>query len=382
MHRAVCPVLVIVYLLVPCCFALADGGMFPVFAGSAASSDQRAVLAFDGGRETLVLQTAYEGDGTDFAWVIPVPVQVGPGDVATADPRIFDDLYELTEPRAYQGAGGGGVFGCGGSGGGTSRSVRLWQTFHVDGYDVAVLSAGESSDLADWLDQNGYTFPVGQQAALDYYAGKSLFFVAAKLSPTGSGGGDEARPLRLSFDTPEPVFPMRISSATSSGEVEVLLYVIARHRVTSSNYATQAVQFSALYRGGDFGAYYEQQFRQSLAQVGAGSLLVEFAGILPSYMASAHAADLGLGSGTYYVTRLRSYLQPHEMKEDIVLAEAPNDDPFEVRIASAAPANARVCLARLGTILLIATVLGLVSGGRKGIIRGLLAAGLVALALL
>jgi hypothetical protein len=381
-HRAVCPVLVIVYLFVPCRPALADGGMFPVFAGSAASSDQRAVLAFDGGRETLILQTAYEGDGTDFAWVIPVPVEVGQGDVGTADPRIFDDLYELTEPRAYQGSGGGGLLGCGSSGGGALRSVQIWHTFQVDGYDVAVLSAGESSDLADWLDQNGYAFPVGQQAALDYYVSKSWFFVAAKLSPAGSGGGDEARPLRLSFDAPEPVFPMRISSATSSGEVEVLLYVIARHRVTSSNYDTEAVQLTALYRGGDFGAYYDQQFRQSLAEAGAGSLLVEYAGILPSYMASTHAADLGLGSGGYYVTRFRSYLQPHHMTEDIVLAEAPNDDPFEVRVASAAPADARVRLVRLGMILVIGTMLGVVVRGRDGLMRGLLAAGLVALALL
>ena len=382
MHRAVCPALVIVYLLLPCRSAPADGGMFPVFAGSAASSDQRAVLTFDGGRETLVLQTAYDGDGTDFAWVIPVPVQLGPGDIGTADPRIFDDLYQLTEPRAYQGGGGGGLFGCGRSGGGALTSVRVWHVLEVDGYDVAVLSAGESSDLADWLDQNGYAFPVGQQAALDYYVGKSWVFVATKLSPAGSGGGDEARPLRLSFDTAEPVFPMRISSTTSTGEVEVLLYVIAGHRVTSTNYATQAVQLSALYRDGDFGAYYEQQFRESLAQAGAGSLLVEYAGILPSYMASTHAADLGLGSGTYYVTRLRSYLQPHHMTEDILLAEAPNDDPFEVRVASAASGDARVRLARLGAILVIATALGLACGGRDGLIRGLLAACLIALALL
>ncbi|MFQ5811238.1 MAG: DUF2330 domain-containing protein [Armatimonadota bacterium] len=361
--------------------AQSDGGMFPVLAGSGASADQRAVVAFDGSRETLILQTAYQGDGSDFAWVIPVPEQLAAGDIGTADPLIFDDLYDLTEPRA-RGGGGRGLLGCGSAGGQRLASVRVWETLHVDGYEVAILSAAESADLEAWLNQNGYAFPSGHQDALNYYVGKSWFFVAARMSPDASGQAGEARPLRLRFDAAEPVYPMRISAASSDSEVEVLRYVIAAHRVTSANYVAEAVRLNALYRGGDFGAYYEGQFRESLTRAGPGSLLVEYAGELPRYVASAYASDLGLGSGTHHVTRLRSYLQPHHMAEDIFFEDASSDEPFEVRVASAASPEVRVRLAHAGVLLCLAAMLGLASGNRRGLVRALLGSALIALLLL
>lgn len=377
--------------------AWCDGGMFPTFAGSGASADQRAVLTFDGGRETLILQTAYEGDGSDFAWVIPVPEHVTAGDIGTADPAIFDDLYYLTEPWTYYGArGGGGILGCSSGGQRRLTSVRVWETMRVDDYQIAILSAGESADLADWLNQNGYAFPAGHQGELDYYVGKSWFFVAVRIGPAASdyggappppiGGGnrpDHLRPLRLRFDTSAPVYPMRISAASSDGEVEVLLYIIAPHRVDSGNYNTAEVALTAAFRGGDFGAYYDEQFRESLAHVGAGSLLVEYAGGLPGHIASAHATDLGLGPGTYYVTRLRSYLWPGEMHEDVHLADAPNDDDFEVHAHVAAATGGNTTrLAAVGLLFALAAVFGLTSGSRDTLMRALLAAVILALLLI
>ena len=398
MRHAIRGGLLMACLCAPTQAAWADGGMFPVFAGSGESADQRAVVVFDGGRETLILQTAYEGDGSDFAWVIPVPEQLGASDIGTADPRLFDDLYYLTEPRGYAYGGGAGAgCGCGGSSGSgpPSMSVRVWETLRVDDYEVAILSAGDSSDLAAWLNGNGYAFPAGHEDELDYYVAKSWFFVAVKMSPArdddnapsppGLGGenrGEEARPLRLRFDTPEPVYPMRISAATTNDDAEVLLYVIGPHRVTSRNYNTEHVRLTALFRGGDFGAYYDEQFRESLAGAGAGSLLVEYAGTLPDYIASTHAGDLGLGAGTYYVTRLRSYLQPYEMQEDIALIDAPDDDDFQVQVA-VAPAfdESRIRLAAAGSLFALAAVFGLASGRRDALVRALLAAAVMALLL-
>ncbi len=397
MHHAIRGWLLVACLCAPTQAAWADGGMFPVFAGSGESADQRAVVVFDGARETLILQTAYEGDGSDFAWVIPVPEQLGASDIGTADPRLFDDLYYLTEPRGYAYGNAGGGCGCGGgaAGGQPLVPVRVWETLHVDNYQLAILSASDSSDLAAWLNGNGYAFPAGHEDELDYYVGKSWFFVAVKMSPgQGHSGappppgvgddlpGEEMRPLLLRFNIPEPVYPMRISAASSSGEVELLLYVIARHRVTSRNYNTEQVRLSALFREGDFGAYYDEQFRESLAGAGAGSLLVEYVGTLPGYITSTHAADLGLGAGTYYVTRLRSYLQPYDMQEDIALIDAPDDDDFQVQVA-VAPAfdESRIRLAAAGSLFALAAVFGLASGRRDVLVRALLAAAVMALLL-
>ncbi len=389
-------------LLVACLLGMgqvawADGGMFPTFAGSAASADQRAVVVFDSGRETLILQTTYEGDSANFAWVIPTPVRVMAGDIATADASIFDDLYYLTEPHVWgpYGYNGGLIVGCGG-GARTQQfgSVNVWDTLHVDDYEVAILSAGESSDLVTWLNNNGYAYPAGHQGELDYYVGKAWFFVAAKINPArrqdgnpvdppglgdGQYEGDEMDPLRLRFDTPEPVFPLRISAASSKAEVEVLLYVIHRHRVISHNFNTQEVKLSSPFKGGDFAEYYEREFRNSLAEAGAGSLLVEYAGELPRYLANAHATDLGVGEGTFYLTRLRTYLQPDEMQEDVGLAQAPSDESFEVWVATASLGDGRVRLAVVGLLLVLGCVLGIASGDRDKLIRALLAAAVIAL---
>ncbi len=402
MRHANCRILLAAFLVVLVQIAWADGGMFPwLSAGSAASVDQRAIVVFDDGRETLILQTAYEGDGSDFAWVIPIPTLLGSGDISTCDAAVFDELYYLTEPSAY---GGGhsaqALCGCGGGGseGQEFRSVRVWDTFQVDDYELAILSATESEDLEAWLNDNGYAFPPGHQAELDHYVGAEWFFVAVKISPSvtqdrsdddlppdvGGGYGEEGqemRPLRLCFATPEPVYPMRISAVSTRDEVEVLLYVIARYRVTATNYNTQEVALTSEFSGDDFPAYYEQQFRSTLAQAGAGSLLVEYAGPLGAYLTDRYGAELGLGPGTFYVTRLRTYLRPEHMQQDVLLAQAASDDRFDIRIA-AAPDALRPRLAGVGLLFLAAATLGLVSGDRRALLRLLLLAAIIGVLIL
>src|SRR5206468_3677415 len=39
----------------------------------ARTPDQRALLAFDGKQETLVIETTVQGEGRDFAWIVPLP---------------------------------------------------------------------------------------------------------------------------------------------------------------------------------------------------------------------------------------------------------------------------------------------------------------------
>ncbi len=390
-------------LLVVCLLALAqrvgaDGGFFPQFAGSAESADQRAIVVYDGARETLVLQTAYEGDSSDFAWVIPVPALLSSEDIGTIAADIFNDLYYLTEPAAYgyYGYRAQGLCGCS-SGGESQRfgSVKVWETLQVDDYEVTTLSTEDSSDLEAWLNANGYAFPSGHQDELDYYVDKSWFFVAAKINPAagdkgnaeagppGFGGGDreegeEMRPLRLSFTTPEPTYPLRISEVSSQGEVEVLLYVIAHHRITPTNYNCAEVQLTSAFRGGDFPAYYEEQFRSSLARAGAGSLLVEYAGMLPTYLVNAHGADLGVDGDKFYITRLRSYLTPDDMPEDVIMTQAATDDEFAIRVAAVQPVHTNMRLAGVGLLFVLAAASGLASDNWRNLARFLLLAAVIA----
>ncbi len=374
-----------------------DGGFFGELAESAVTVDQRGIVVFDGARETLIIQTAYDGDATDFAWVIPVPTLVGAGDIGTVEPNIFEDLYYLTEPSAYVYAGRA-ITGCGGGSrqGQDERTVRVWTQLQVDGYDLVVLSATESADLHNWLNDNGYAFPAGHEDALAHYVNKAWFFVAAKINPNadqnplgddppsepdGSYGGgrqDQMRPLRISFPTTDPVYPMRISQVSTKARAEILLYVIARHRVISTNYNTDQVKLTSDFRGGDFPEYYEQQFRGNLQRAGAGSLMVEYAGPISKYWLAPYQEHLGIAGDDFFLTRLRTYLHPDQMQQDIVLAQAATDDRFAIQIDMLAyRSNLRI--ARGAILFILALAVGITSRRRRRFLGAPLLIAIIAL---
>src|SRR5580658_2991101 len=62
------------------CFLIAPSGAYgdgciilPTALAKAQVPDQRALIRFDHGTETLVIDTAFKGDGTNFAWIVPTP---------------------------------------------------------------------------------------------------------------------------------------------------------------------------------------------------------------------------------------------------------------------------------------------------------------------
>jgi len=332
------------FLVTPATLSLADGGFIPVFEGVANTADQRAVIIDRGDAETIVLQTAYEGDASDFAWVIPLPVLISAQQaIATADPAVFDALDEMTAPRYLGGRyEATGLCGCSGSEGGAraDAGVTVWETLRVDGYDVAVLSAQQSSDLGAWLSANGYGLPAGSDATLQYYVDRQWYFVALKIAPTPrgnvgggppGGAGQDLRPVALTFDTAQLVFPLRISRVSTRNRAEVLLYVIATHRAEGDNYATAEVQTPARWAGQDFPATYDRWLEDTLSDAGGRALVVEYAGWAPDYLFGGSAfAGLGLAGDTWYVTRLRTRLTPAQMNADIMLTAAASDEAFDV----------------------------------------------------
>ena len=78
--------------------ALADGKVFPPHAEAVdvRIPDQRALLWWSNGVERLVIETRFTGQGTNFAWVVPLPSapRVEPG-----TPGLFPTLLHLLRPQ-------------------------------------------------------------------------------------------------------------------------------------------------------------------------------------------------------------------------------------------------------------------------------------------
>jgi hypothetical protein len=84
------------FLLMPL-YTLGDGGFIPTASfASVQIPDQQALIQFENGAETLVVDTAFKGEGTNFAWIVPVP------SVPTVEPAttgLFTTLQTLFQAK-------------------------------------------------------------------------------------------------------------------------------------------------------------------------------------------------------------------------------------------------------------------------------------------
>ncbi len=220
--------------------AIADGG----FVGRSLSIWEPAQAACilwdeDAGRQELILQVAYEFYGVpeEFAWIVPLP---GPPTLGAVTETPFPAFYELTKLRTRK------------------RRVECLTTSQVMSdamaptdveviaeetvgiYETLVIAASDAGALLDSLSSWGFLHSENEQfveETLQFYVDKSWYFVAMRTDSIPGDPGEHGHhrgvldPIRLSFDTDEPVYPMRISQLSSMSRSKVDLFVVAAHRM-------------------------------------------------------------------------------------------------------------------------------------------------------
>ena len=254
--RILCVISVAVVLSL--CFsapALADGGLFGKEGRDISEPEQKAVIFFHAGMEELVLSVRYDGASEDFAWLVPTPDVPG---VEESDTNLFWLMSELApslqtwgEDGRHKGTMNGGIEG----------GVDVIDELTVGAFDLTVLRADNSGDLRSWLEERGFAYDEEAEQVLDVYIERDWCFTAMRINPSfedpdygyidyelSEGTID---PLRFTFETPEPVYPLLISSL-NPGVTEVLLYVLGPeayvNRSMELEYAErwQPVQIAAL----------------------------------------------------------------------------------------------------------------------------------------
>lgn len=77
--------------------ALADGMVFPeVYYAKVEIPDQQALIHYSDGIERLVIETSFLGEGTNFAWVVPLP---STPEVKPVSQSFFANLQQAFQPR-------------------------------------------------------------------------------------------------------------------------------------------------------------------------------------------------------------------------------------------------------------------------------------------
>lgn len=170
------------------------------------------------------------------AFVMPVPSQA---EFALAEPEIFDELDALTRPLQREKVIDTGIEifnpftddADGGAGGAPEGATVLSQTT-IGPYDVVQLTGESVAPVQDWLAANGFALDPALGNGLGAYLAEGWAVVAVKLTADAAAGTDLAGalpPMRISFATDAPVYPMRLSAAAQQ-EQRLRLYVLAGHR--------------------------------------------------------------------------------------------------------------------------------------------------------
>jgi hypothetical protein len=247
-------------------------------------------------RQTASRTPISEEDVASAAWVVPVPSRP---EVRVASPRWFTYLSELTKPEIKTEVIDVQEMVVGKEIEKGVEAVELLSREQVGAYDVSVLSANEPGALLEWLNDHGYVFPEEGGPILDTYVNEGgWYFVAARVLPGEHAylEGD-VQPLWFSFDAERPVYPMRLTSLVEQHEIDVLIYVLAEHRMQIR----------------------EARFR------------TEFAGELRLSSWPDEDPDLKhlLTHRPYYVTKLRAVaFDPARDAEDLHLVRAASDEPY------------------------------------------------------
>jgi len=329
---------------------LADGG-FILPQGAAADlaqTRQEVLLAIHddnaGGaaQVTYVLGTSYTGGPAEFAWVLPVPTT--PTNVTAHETGgLFDSLDNMTEPTfiitglSTQGRGLACI-ACGptvGSMGQEGTLVVVEARGQAGIFEWAALTSTGSNALLNWLNQNSFNVPAEAANVLDRYIQQGMHFLALRVREpdqvTGSGDGAiEIPPIQFTCQTTRRFYPMAISQISAAEETEVVVYVLAGHRVQAANVANGLIDPEALRYDAASPSLsnYESLFTQTIAGLGGVALITEYVGRVWTDDLSAPwfwpAAPAGLPLGMF-LTRLRTVIARDRMTLDFEFQDAADD---------------------------------------------------------
>jgi MYXO-CTERM domain-containing protein len=333
------------------------------------------VLMRDGTRTVLSMANNYQGPPEDFAMVIPVPVVLGKKDVKILPAELFDRVDKLAAPRLVE---YWEVDPCNarevlqrrldekwiqveGSPRRSARDlgVRVEAEFEVGEYQIAILSAQESTGLDTWLRQENYNIPDGAQALLEpYVQGGSKFFVAkvdSKKVKFDAQGQAMLSPLRFHYDSKEFSLPVRLGLINAQGAQDLLVHILARSvRYELANYDNVAIPTNLDVKNEvreRFGQFYASLFDHTLANnpkavvteyswaagscdpcpepaLTLGELVTLGADVLPTYQQAFSGGQVPSEyewsvPNEFVLTRLHARYDSRSLGEDLVFQAAP-----------------------------------------------------------
>ena len=246
----------------------------------------QVILVRDGNRTVIGMRNDFQGDLSEFALVVPVPVVLQKNQIHVGDPKIFEriDAYSaprLAEyfdtnpceldrlPRAAMAMNSPmGALAKKEAQRDKALGVTVEARYTIGEYDIAILSATESNGLEKWLRQSGYNIPPKASKALQPYIRQNLKFFVAKvnLAEQAKTGFSYLRPLQFAFESERFMLPVRLGMLNARGPQDLVIYALTRNgRVETTNYRTAKLPANVelpTYTRGEFAQVYQALFAE------------------------------------------------------------------------------------------------------------------------
>lgn len=259
----------------------------------------KVAIMRDDDRTVLSMANDYQGELTEFALVVPVPVVLKEEQIHVTDNAILDHLDAYTAPRLVEyfdedpcvmydrgvamAAPMADEIIVTGSRREKSLGVTIEAQYTVGEYDILILSAKESGGLATWLKENGYKLPVGAEETLASYIkqGTKFFVARVNLEEQAKTGLKYLRPLQIAFESPKFMLPIRLGTVNADGKQELFIFTLSRKgRVETTNYRTVKLPSDTnvpLFVKDEFGDFYKSMFATSVKRENENAVFLEYA---------------------------------------------------------------------------------------------------------
>jgi hypothetical protein len=249
-------------------------------------------------KTVMTMANDFKGDPKEFAIVIPVPTFLERGQIQVGDRAVLDHLDAYSSPRLveyFDGDPCNRVVAESAIAAGAPRAVALQKgradalgvtieaKYTVGEYDILILSAKESGGLETWLRQNGYKVPYGASAVLGSYLKQGMRFFVAKvnLKEQARLGFTMLRPIRVAYESPKFMLPIRLGMVNADGPQELFVYALTRQgRVETTNYRTSKLPTGMtipLYVKETFGDFYKSMFSEQTKKEDMRAVFTEYA---------------------------------------------------------------------------------------------------------
>lgn len=260
----------------------------------------QVALVRDGDRTVMTMANDFRGDLKEFAIVIPVPVVLKRDQIAVTEKAVLDHLDAYSAPRlveyfdedpcsrreemvALMAPRSAAVPQATGAARAKALGVTIEAQYTVGEYDILILSAQESGGLETWLKQSGYRIPQGAGPVLASYIRQNMkFFVArVNLKEQAKTGFTYLRPLRVSYESPKFMLPIRLGTVNADGPQDIVILALSRKgRIETTNYMTVKLptgQELPPYVKGEFGPFYKAMFAAQVKKEDMRAVFLEYA---------------------------------------------------------------------------------------------------------